>query len=209
MTSSWSWLEGISINESYLWLFDTETGQKKEITPRPPEGAEKISYSSALFSKDGKGVFVTTDRESEFQRLAYIDLANGKHTYLLPDVKWDVSSWDLSPDGKQIAYALNENGVSTLHLIELAPGTGTVTARPQKDPTFNPPLPAVVISTVRWHPDAKQSLVAFNVSGARSPSDVYAWDRAQEHDHALDSERDRRHPRDAVCRTGAGALEIL
>ena len=169
-------LEGISVNESYLWLFDTQTGEKKEITPRPPEGAEKVSYSSALFSKDGKGVFVTTDRESEFQRLAYIDLASGKHTYLLPDVKWDVSSWDLSPDGKQIAYALNENGVSTLHLIDLVPGNGTVTARPQKDPTFNPPLPAVVISVVRWHPDSKQSLVAFNVAGARSPSDVYVWD---------------------------------
>lgn len=170
--------EGISINESYLWLFDTQTGEKKEITPRPPEGAEKVSYSTALFSKDGKGVFVTTDRESEFQRLAYIDLASGKHTYLLPDVKWDVSSWDLSPDGKKIAYALNENGVSTLHLIELVPGNGTVTARPQKDPTFDPPLPAVVITGLRWHRDPKQSLLAFNVAGARSPSDVYTWSTA-------------------------------
>ena len=171
-------LEGISINESYLWLFDTQTGEKKEITPRPPEGAEKVSYSPALFSKDGKGIFVTTDRESEFQRLAYIDLASGKHTYLLPDAKWDVDSWDLSHDGKQIAYALNENGVSTLHLIELVPGKGTVTARPQKDPTFNPPLPAVVISGLRWHRDPKQSLLAFNVAGARSPSDVYTWSTA-------------------------------
>jgi Tol biopolymer transport system component len=107
-------LEEISINESYLWLFDTQTGVKKEITPRPPEGAEKVAYSAAVFSKDGKGVFVTTDRESEFQRLAYIDLASGRHTYLLPDVKWDVDGWDLSHDGKQIAYVLNENGVSTL-----------------------------------------------------------------------------------------------
>ena len=73
-------VEGISINESYLWLFDTQTGEKKAVTPRPPDGAEKVSYSSALFSKDGKGLFVTTDRESEFQRLAYVDLASGKHT---------------------------------------------------------------------------------------------------------------------------------
>jgi len=166
-------LEEISINETYVWLFDTQTGEKKAITPRPLEGAEKVAYSAALFSKDGKGVFATTDRESEFQRLAYIDLASGKHTYLLPEVKWDVSSWDLSHDGKQIAYALNENGVSTLHRIELAPGNGTVTARPQQDPVFNPPLPAVVISGLRWH--RKLGLLAFNVAGARSPSDVYTW----------------------------------
>ena len=168
-------LEEISINESYLWLIDTQTGEKKAVTPRPPEGAEKVAYSAAVFSKDGKGVFTTTDRESEFQRLAYIDLASGKHTYLMPDVKWDVDSWDLSHDGKQIAYALNENGVSTLHLIDLVPGNGTVTARPQKDPTFDPPLPAVVITGLRWHRDPKQGLLAFNVAGARSPSDVYTW----------------------------------
>jgi dipeptidyl aminopeptidase/acylaminoacyl peptidase len=173
-------LEEISINETYLWLFDTQTGEKKAITARSPEGAEKVAYSAAVFSKDGKGVFVTTDRESEFQRLAYIDLASGRHTYLLPDVKWDVDSWDLSHDGKQIAYALNENGVSTLHLIELVPGNGTMTARPQKDPTFDPPLPAVVITGLRWHRDPKQGLLAFDVAGARSPSDVYTWSIARD-----------------------------
>jgi dipeptidyl aminopeptidase/acylaminoacyl peptidase len=168
-------VEGISINESYIWLFDAQTGAKKEVTPRPAEGAEKVSYSSALFSKDGKGIFVTTDRESEFQRLAYIDLASGKHTYLNPDARFDVDNWDLSHDGKHIAYTLNENGVSTLHLIEIKPGAGTVTVGAKKQPVFNPPLPAAVIFNVQFHPDPKQSLIAFNVVGARSPSDVYTW----------------------------------
>ena len=171
-------LEGISINESYIWLFDAQTGAKKEVTPRPAEGAEKVSYSSALFSKDGKGIFVTTDCESEFQRLAYIDLASGKHTYLIPDARFDVDYWDLSHDGKQIAYAQNENGVSTLHLIEVKPGNGTVTVGAKKEPAFNPPLPAAVITGLRFHRDPKQSLLAFNVVGARSPSDVYTWSTA-------------------------------
>ncbi|MDP9004810.1 MAG: S9 family peptidase, partial [Verrucomicrobiota bacterium] len=171
-------LEGISANESYLWLFDVQTGSKKELTPRPAESADKVAYSAARFSKDGKGIFVTTDRESEFQRLAYLDLASGKHTYLLPDARFDVDGWDLSEDGKQIAYTLNENGVSTLHLLEVGPGNGTVTAGAKKDPTFNPPLPAVVISGLHFHRDSKQSLLAFNVAGGRSPSDVYTWSTA-------------------------------
>jgi dipeptidyl aminopeptidase/acylaminoacyl peptidase len=171
-------LEGISVNESYIWIFDAQTGEKKEVTPRPAEGAEKVAYSAALFSKDGKGIFVTTDRESEFQRLAYIDLGSGKHTYLIPDAKFDVDSWDLSPDGKQIAYALNENGVGTLHMIEVKPGNGMVTAGAKKEPIFNPPLPSTVIAGVHFHRDPKQGLVAFNVSGARSPSDVYTWSTA-------------------------------
>ena len=164
-------LEGVSINESYLWLFSTEDGTRRGITPRPAEGAEKVAYSKALFAKDGKGIFVTTDRESEFQRLAYIDLATGKHTYLLPNEKFDVDDWDLSPDGKRIAYTLNENGLSTLHALDLATKKTT-------EPVFNPPLPPVVISGLKWHPDAKQMLVGFNINGARSPSDAWSWSLA-------------------------------
>jgi protease II len=167
--------ERVSINESYLWLFDAQTGERKEITPRQRDGAEKVSYSQALFSADGKGVFVTTDRESEYQRLAYINLADGKHTYLVADARWDIDDWDLSPDGKRIGYTLNENGTSTLHMLEVATGGTGVTAKPVKDPTFDPPLKAPVITGLKWHHDPKQAVLAFNVNSARSPSDVYTW----------------------------------
>ena len=50
--------------------------RRKRKSPRARRKARKRSpIPAALFSKDGKGIFVTTDRESEFQRLAYIDLA--------------------------------------------------------------------------------------------------------------------------------------
>ena len=168
-------IEGISANESYIWICDAQTGAKKEVTPRPAEGAEKVSYSAAFFSKDGKGIFVTTDRESEFQRLAYIDLASGKHSYLIPDATFDVDAWDLSHDGKQIAYTLNENGVSSLHLIDVTINKDTATAGARKEPKFDPPLPAVDISAVKFHRDPKQGLVALSIVGARSPSDIYVW----------------------------------
>ncbi|CAA9252495.1 MAG: FIG00684568: hypothetical protein [uncultured Chthoniobacterales bacterium] len=167
--------EYVSINESYLWLFNAQTGERKEITPRPAEGAEKVSYGKALFSADGKGVFVTTDRESEYQRLAYINLADGKHTYLVADAKWDIDDWDLSPDGKRIGYALNQAGTSTLHMLEIATAGAAVAAKPVKDPTFDPPLKAPVITGLKWHHDPKQAALAFNVNSARSPSDVYTW----------------------------------
>ncbi len=163
-------IEEISANESYLWLFDTQSGQRKELTPRSAPGAETVAYFRARFAKDGKGLYVTTDRESEFARLAYIDLANGKHTYL-NDAKFDVDDWDLSPDGKRIAYILNENGLSTLHMLDLA-------SHKTSEPNFDPPLAPAVISGLHWHRDAKQSLLAFNVNGARSPSDVYSWSTA-------------------------------
>lgn len=171
--------EEISINETYLWLFKTENGERKELTPRPAPGAEKVAYDRARFAADGQGIFVTTDRGSEFQRLAYIDLATGEQTYLLPEPKFDVDDWDLSPDGRHIAYTLNENGTSTLHLIEVEKREGKMGAATQPDPQFDPPLAAAVISDLKWHWDAKQNLLAFNVNGARSPSDVYTWSLGQ------------------------------
>lgn len=165
-------IEDISINEGYLWLFDTQTGERKELTPRPAAGAETVAYTRARFAKDGRGLYVTTDREAEFQRLAYLDLASGKHTYLLPNEKFDVDDWDLNPDGKQIAYTLNENGLSTLHRLDLA-------TKKTSEPSANPPLPAGVINGLKWHPDTKQNLLAFNLNAAQSPSDFYAWSMAE------------------------------
>ncbi|HEY3662850.1 MAG TPA: alpha/beta fold hydrolase [Chthoniobacterales bacterium] len=166
-------LEEISINESYLWLFDTKSGARTQLTPRPAAGAEKVAYAQGRFAKDGKGIFVTTDHGAEFQRLAYMDLASKQETYLIPDAKWDVDDWALSGDGQRIAYTLNENGTSTLHVIEVAMHDGKMTATAQPDPTFDPPISASIISGLKWH--RSQNLLAFDVNGARSPSDVYTW----------------------------------
>ena len=41
-------LQYVSVNESYLWLIDTSTGEKQKLLPK--EGEEKISYDGAYFS---------------------------------------------------------------------------------------------------------------------------------------------------------------
>lgn len=168
-------LEYLSINESYLWLFDTKTGKRTELTPRPAAGAPKVSYSKALFASDGKGIFATTDRDSEFQRLAYIDFGSQQRTWLLPNEKWDVDDWDLSGDGRRIAYTLNENGASTLHIIGVELSNGAMSAKTEPDPVFHPPLAASVITDLKWQRGATRQSLAFNVNSARSPSDVYTW----------------------------------
>ncbi len=44
-TRRFCWTEGISINESYLWLVDTTTGEKTALTPR--DAKEKVFYGEA------------------------------------------------------------------------------------------------------------------------------------------------------------------
>ena len=77
-------MEEISVNETYLWLVNSSTGEKTELTPR--KTGEQVTYAAANFSRDGKGVYVSTDKDSQFLRLAYIDLATKKMTIVTPDL---------------------------------------------------------------------------------------------------------------------------
>jgi dipeptidyl aminopeptidase/acylaminoacyl peptidase len=154
--------EGISINESHLWLVDVATGEKKLLTPKG--GAEKVAYGRAVFSKDAKGLYVVTDKDSEFQRLAYIDLATGAHTYLTSHINWDVDEFDLSYDGKTIAFVSNEDGIGVLHLLD------TTTRKEKPAPT----LPSGSVSGIEWHRNNLD--LAFHLASARASVDVYSMD---------------------------------
>ncbi len=153
-------IESVSINESYLWLIDTNSGEKKLVTPKGEK--EKVSYQGGVFSKDGKGLYVVTDRDSEFQRLTYIDLATFKHTYLTEQIPWDVEDFDLSKDGKRLAFVTNEDGISVLHLLETATN---------KEVSL-PKLPIGQVSGITWHRNNQD--LGFTLVSARSTADVYS-----------------------------------
>ena len=153
--------EFVSINESYLWLFDTATGERKRLTAKG-EG-EAVGYFGARFAPDGKSLYVVTDKDSEWRRIAQVDLASGAHRYLTSHVSWDVQSFDPSPDGKTIAFETNEDGASVLHLLDVATG--------REKP--GPKLALGVLSGLEWHPDG--SVLGFTLSSARSPSDAYSF----------------------------------
>jgi dipeptidyl aminopeptidase/acylaminoacyl peptidase len=154
-------LEGLSINESYLWLVDASTGEKTPFTPHDTK--EKVSYGQARFSKDGKGIYVTTDKDSEFQRLAYISLRSKEHTFLTSEIPWDVQTFDLSHDGRRIAFVTNENGESVLRDFVTTSKAQRVTK-----------LPPGVIGSVLWHRNSRD--LAFSMANAKDPGDVYSLD---------------------------------
>ena len=155
-------MEGISINETYLWLVDTTTGEQIELTPRKTE--VQVAYGSARFSKDGKGVYVTTDKDSEFQRLAYISLATKEMKTLTPGLSWDVEEFQQSWDGKWIAYLSNEDGISKLHVFDAATGK----ERPV------PKLPVGLMGGLIWHRNNRD--LGFGLTTAKDTGDCYSLD---------------------------------
>lgn len=154
----------VSAAESYIWSVDVASGKKELLTPKT--GADTVAYSNAHFAKDGKGVYMTSDADSEFQRLVYLQLSAHKTTVLTPSLQWDVDDFDLSKDGRWIAFEANEDGISKLHVLD------TKTAK--EIPT--PKLPLGVIAGLQWRNNSRE--LAISLSTASQPYDVYSADMA-------------------------------
>ena len=151
-----------SANDSDLWVMDAATGKHRRVT-HSRRGAP-IAYGNPRFSRDGRSLFATSDRGSEFTRLARIDLASGKEQPLTANIAHDVDEFEVSFDANRIAFTTNEDGASVLRFIDLA----TLKELPR------PPLVPGVIGALRWRPGSGE--VAFQVSSARTAGDVFSYD---------------------------------
>ena len=147
-----------SVHDSSLYLVDVATGAKQLLTP------EEGSYGNVQFARNGKGLYLTTDRGSQFERVAFLDVTTKELTFLRPGQKWDAGELSLSEDGKRLAYVLNEDGFSRL----------VVTDTETKQDMTLPAVPRGVISGLRWHHNGRN--LGFSLSAARQPSDVYSID---------------------------------
>ena len=93
-----------------------------------------------------------------------MDLATKSLKYLT-NFKWDIEDGaQLSWDRRYLAYTLNENGLSGLHVLETQGG---------KELSV-PKLPAGTINDLRWHENNRD--LAFSLNSAQSPADVYSVD---------------------------------
>jgi dipeptidyl aminopeptidase/acylaminoacyl peptidase len=153
--------EGISVNESRLYLVDISTGVKTRLLP---EKDERTNFDGVSFSKDGKGIYIITNKDSEFNRLAYYDLASKKISFISSSIPWDVESAELSDDGKQMVFITNENGLSKLYVMQTA--TMQFSAMPN--------LPTGVMGGVEWCSDSKSLGLTF--SSFDASADVYEYD---------------------------------
>ena len=174
--------EYISANESHLWTMNISSGEKRRVTPEKKPAAAPVFYGPARFSRDGRKLFTTSDQNSEYRRLLMIDLATAGETVLTPHLQHDVSDFAISTKAKRIAFITNEDGSSVLRFLDL----NTLAELPR------PALLPGEISGLRWRDGGEDDTandagrknveaageLAFNVSSARSPGDVYSWNIA-------------------------------
>ena len=150
----------VSIAESYLYEFDLETKERTQLLT----DHGKFSISSPFYNDNGSAIYFASDLDSEFIHLYQLDLQTNTVVDLMPELKWNLEGARLSTDRSKLAYTVNEDGYSTLSLVELN--------------TFEPlPLPTIPqgdVGSMRFNHDG--SKLAFSLVTPTQPSDVYEID---------------------------------
>ncbi|MDN3678332.1 alpha/beta fold hydrolase [Flavobacterium paronense] len=150
--------EGISANESHLWMLDIETSQLTEVTNRTDKS---IVQSKAKFSSNPNEIWFVTDRDNEFQRLATMDLLTKKITYHTTDIPWDVTQYVMTEDKSKLVFVTNEGGLNKLYLMDSA----------TKQFSEVKSIPIGLISSLGFSKNGNS--LFFTQSTADSASDVY------------------------------------
>src|SRR5712692_2045183 len=118
------------------------------------------------WSPDDKKILLEEELSINESHLWLVDAATGEKMELTPNISWDVEAFDVTHDGKMIAFLTNEDGVSVLHVMN----TSTKKNMPL------PKLPTGVVGSLRWHKNGQE--FGFSLSNGQGPGDVYSLDVA-------------------------------
>jgi dipeptidyl aminopeptidase/acylaminoacyl peptidase len=141
-----------------LYRLDLETGKSELLTPH----AGDARFYGARLTPDGGSVYLLTDRDGDFMRLARLDLSTLEFEYLTPDDR-DVEALDLSRDGRYLVASRNVEGYADLLLFS---GKG----RRMPDPE----IPGGIASGFEFSPDSTR--LAFTLTGPTRNADVWVLD---------------------------------
>lgn len=149
----------VSVNETSLWTVDVASGALTRIDATP----ERVAYGAATYTAGGDVVF-NSDEGGEFKRLFRYDVATGQKRVLVADPRWDVQAFAVSPDGRWLAWEVNEGGRSTVSLAPLD--------RPEKVRKVE--IPVGVVYGMGF--DRASRRLGLTLSTADAPSDVWIAD---------------------------------
>ena len=111
-------LNYVSIEDSRISVVDLDSGGVVSISGGPED--KSVNYPVA-FDDDGNGVWLITDRDGEFDQLAWQSLEAGAPVEILTrDIPWNISTAVLSHDRRRIAFVSNEDGMSRVYLMDTA-----------------------------------------------------------------------------------------
>ncbi|MDQ4042289.1 MAG: S9 family peptidase [Actinomycetota bacterium] len=144
--------------DNNLYRLDLASGEATLLTPHDGEAR----FRGARVTPDGESIFLATDRDGDFVRLARLDLSTLEIEYLTPD-DWDVEEVELSEDGRWLAVSRNVEGYSDFMLFS---------GRGRRVP--GPEMPEDIVGGFEFSPDGER--LAFTLTGPNRNPDVWVVD---------------------------------
>jgi dipeptidyl aminopeptidase/acylaminoacyl peptidase len=145
------------VTNSDPYLLDLAT---RQLTPIG-DHKKDIAFGGAEFAPNGQ-LWVLSDEDNDVQRLGRMDPATGRFTPVANAGRWDIDSFDISDDGRSIAYLTNEAGISRLYILDIASGRSRRIAG----------LPVGVAGGLEWSPWGE---LGFTFSSAQGTADAWSF----------------------------------
>ena len=153
-------------SESNVYLIDIQSGTRTLLTPHEGPG----TFEQGKFSLDGRTIYLLADLNREQPAFCRIQLSSdgqpGAIEVLAGRDDAELQEFHISEDGTTAALVWNKAGLSELAFFNLE----------TRQQNAGPQLPGEVVYGLVWSKDGR--IIAMNVQGAASASDIWAFERA-------------------------------
>ena len=146
----------VSVTDNQLYLVDIKQGSSRKLT----DSSNPVAYEGLQFAPDGR-LWAASDDGSDVKRLGVVNLETSLFEPVVDEKVWDITDFDISPDGRWIAFEVNQAGRSLLKFYDLESGQVRVADT----------LPAGVISGIKFAPWGELGLT---LNSNRTGTDAYS-----------------------------------
>lgn len=151
----------ISASESYLYLLDINTLERREIFSNNECG---IHYGDALWGSNDEILYYISNQASEFNQLHEHNLITGKDMVLTSDINWDVENLEISADAQWLVLTVNEDGLRRLFIMNCE--TRHISAAPD--------IPVGSVGYMKMH--HQKNILAFNHTSPFDLTNIFTLD---------------------------------
>ncbi|ASK89903.1 S9 family peptidase [Sphingorhabdus sp. SMR4y] len=107
----------VSVTDNQLYLVDIALGTSRKLT----ESDKPVAYHGLKFAPDGR-LWAASDDGSDVKRLGFVNLETSLFEPVIDEKIWDITDFDISKDGRWIAFEVNRAGRSLLKFYDMQSG---------------------------------------------------------------------------------------
>ncbi len=139
---------------------------KNKLAEQITKGDEKSNIGNIKWLPDESGFFFTTDKDRDFNGLAFYDLSTKSERYILTP-NWDIFGVSITHDGNHMLVIINEDGYLKITIYQ----TNDMKPLPQQD------FPKGVVTGYDWSIDGKHLI--FRLGNAGKNGEIFIWSKEE------------------------------